>query len=77
MHESFDDLLRQGLLTPPEDFTGRVMAAIAREAQATAPRARWSLSRTLRWAALTGAATFGLSRAVSFALCAWTAGAAL
>ena len=77
MHESFDDLLRQGLLTPPEGFTARVMAAVARDAGATGTRRRASVWRTLRWAVLTGAATFGLSRAVSFALCAWTAGAAL
>ena len=77
MHESFDDLLRQGLLTPPEDFTARVMAAVAREPDVAAICTRRSVWRTLRWAVLTGAATFGLSRAVSFALCAWTAGAAL
>ncbi|MCB1909341.1 MAG: hypothetical protein KDH15_18405 [Rhodocyclaceae bacterium] len=70
MTDPFDELLERGLLDPPADFVARVMLRL--EPRRTEPRWRsWA-----RYSALVGGALFGSAQLLTFALAAWTAGAA-
>jgi hypothetical protein len=76
MHEDFDDLLKDGLLAPPEDFARRVMARVDElpppEFAALPRRA----GARMQWIALAGAGLLGAAQLAAFMFGIWTATAA-
>lgn len=70
MNRHDEELLRAGLITPPEDFLRRTMARIA-----ATPEPRRNPHPPLRtvaqWIALTGTALFGAMQMVSYVFGIW------
>jgi|GEM_PF-1253950 len=80
--DQVDQLLRQGLLSPPDDFTERVMSAIQRDST-TSPRALDRNAQTklmnnnrvrafTQWLALALATAIGLTQTIAFVFGLWT-----
>lgn len=70
MNEQFEELLRDGLIAPPEDFVRRTMTRIA---AAPEPRSRPHppLRAVVQWIALAGTALFGAMQVVSYVFGIW------
>jgi hypothetical protein len=71
LSRDYEELLREGLLTPPEDFVQRTMALVA---AAVAPREQpthpW-VRDIAQWLALAGAALVGATQVVSYVFGIW------
>lgn len=72
MNKDIDAQLRHSLLTPPEDFTQRVMQEIALlPLPERAPQAsRWK--QYMQWLTCIGAGLFGATQLVTFIFGIWT-----
>lgn len=71
--KNWDDLLREGLVTPPADFHARVMAQVAMQA---APSQASRLRLAAQALALSAAAIAGLTQLAIFSFGIWSATAA-
>jgi len=76
MVEDFDELLKGGLLAPPEDFTHRVMERIAELPLPGLPAQPSGREKRMQWIALAGAGLVGAAQLVIFMFGIWTATAA-
>ena len=72
MDDPLDDLLDTLLVTPPPDFTRRVMAQVHATPRTVppAPRSRW------QWLVLAGGGALAAAQLLAFAFGIWTATAA-
>lgn len=83
MHEphlkNWDDLLGEGLLTPPVHFHARVMARVAQAAQSQRLEPVWqgSFRRAVQALAIAAAAIAGVMQLAQFGLGIWAATAAV
>jgi hypothetical protein len=70
MNQHDEALLRDGLITPPEDFLRRTMARVA---AAPMPRRRRSpaMREVAQWIALAGTALVGAMQIVSYVFGIW------
>ena len=70
MIDALDQALRDDLLTPPEDFAERLIAALpGRRVAARDPRWRESF---FEWLALAGAVLAGMAQLIPFLFGIWT-----
>ena len=79
LSEKWDDLLREGLLTPPAQFHASVMTLIAQSAQSNqrpGPMRQGPFRLAAQALAVAAAAIAGLIQLASFSLGIWAATAA-
>ena len=71
MHRHDEELLRQGLIVPPEDFVRRTMARVATAPLPRRRRVRPAVREIAQWAALAGTAQFGAVQMASYKFGIW------
>jgi hypothetical protein len=71
MHRDDEELLRQGLIVPPEDFVRRTMARVATAPLPRRYQARPAMREIAQWVALAGAALFGAVQMASYMFGIW------
>jgi hypothetical protein len=76
MRDDFDELLKSGLLAPPEDFAHRVMQRIAGLPLPELPAQPRGTESMIQWIALVGAGLIGAAQLAAFMFGIWTAAAA-
>jgi hypothetical protein len=72
MPEDFDELLKGGLLAPPENFTHRVMARIAELPLPVSAAETGGRAERIQWLALVGASLVGAAQLAAFMFGIWT-----
>lgn len=77
MNDRDEELLRQGLLTPPPDFLRRTMLRIESVPPPLPQPHRWAAMRELaQWIALAGTAVVGAMQLLSYMFGIWIIGTA-
>jgi hypothetical protein len=67
-----DKELRAGLLSPPDDFAARVLAALQTHPAPVAARRALRARTFIEWLALAGAVIAGLAQLLPFLFGVWT-----
>lgn len=76
--QAFEELLTDGFLKPPENFTVQVMLAVQTLPLSTAHQPEPITWRTIaKWLALLGGAALGAAELVTFVFGLWAASAAV
>jgi len=76
MFDNLDEILRDDLVTPADDFSNRVMLRIATLPAPSFPTRASHASEKMQWAALIGASLVGVIQLITFMFGIWTATAA-
>ena len=76
MSDSIDDLLTDGFLTPPPDFTDGVMARLGSLPTPEVAKATSLITDRLQWLALAAAGLLGIAELGAFMFGIWSATAA-
>lgn len=76
MSDDLNEMMQSDLLTPPDDFSSRVMLRIAELPMPGLPTCANLATERMQWAALIGASLVGAMQLLTFIFGIWTATAA-